>query len=319
MKIDALTRRWIRNESDERAAANGCWFDEARAQHVIDFAEQCLCLYEGDDAGRPLIPRDWQIEVTMRLFGWVRFDADWGRSVRRFRKAGIWVPKKNKKSPTLAWWGIYLFCRDGEPGQKIFSAAKDGEQAKIAHRHALEMVASSPELSTECKINKSTLQITHLATRSTYSILAGDNAESREGINGSLLIDECHVVSKKLAKIIKGAGISRSEPLQIEVSTAGNNTDSYGKERYDYGKGVESGAFHDERFLFVAYEAPQTLTDAELDADPAKYGRMANPAWGHTVKPGEFLDDYNASKNSLSELTTFKTYRLNIWSQSANP
>jgi phage terminase large subunit-like protein len=82
---------------------------------------------------------------------------------------------------------------------------------------------------------------------------------------------------------------------------------------------VESGQFPDERFLFVAYEAPQTLTDAELDADPAKYGRMANPAWGHTVKPGEFLDDYQASKNSLSDLTTFKTYRLNIWSQSANP
>ena len=107
--------------------------------------------------------------------------------------------------------------------------------------------------------------------------------------------------------------------MHIEVSTAGNNPTSYGKKRYDYGKAVEAGTFTDERFFFAAYEAPQNLADAELDSDPAKYGRMANPAWGHTVKPGEFLDDYNASKNSLSDLTTFKTYRLNIWSTSSNP
>ena len=89
MKIDTLTRRWIRNESDERAAANGCWFDEARAEHVITFAERFLCLYEGDYAGQPLIPSDWQIECGSRLFGWVRFDEDWGREVRRFRKAEL--------------------------------------------------------------------------------------------------------------------------------------------------------------------------------------------------------------------------------------
>jgi len=319
VKIDALTKRWIRNESDERAVANGSYFDEARAQHVLEFAERFLRLYEGDYAGQPLTPITWQVECASRLFGWVKFDADWNRTVRRFRKASIWVPKKNGKSPTLAWWGLYLFLADSEPGQKIFSAAKDGEQAKIAHQHAIEMCRMSPELSAQCVINKSTLRITHPASKSTYSILAGDNHDGKEGINGSVLIDECHVVSDRLAKIIKGAGISRSEPLQIEVSTAGNNPQGYGKKRYEYGKSVEAGQFTDERFFFAAYEAPQTLADAELDADPAKYGRMANPAWGHTVKPGEFLDDYNASKNSLSDLTTFKTYRLNIWSSSSNP
>jgi phage terminase large subunit-like protein len=319
MKIDALTKSWIRNESDERAAANGCWFDEARAQHVIDFAQNFLCLYEGDDAGKPLIPSDWQIEATMRMFGWVRHDHDWGRTVRRFRKAGIWVPKKNKKSPTLAWWGLYLLCADGEQGQKIYSVAKDGEQAKIAHTHAVEMVRSSPALNAECTINKSTLRITHAATRSTYSIISGDNITGQEGRNGSCLVDECHVVSGELAKVIKGAGISRSEPLHIEVSTAGRNSDGYGKQRWDYGRSVESGEFTDERFLFLSYHAPQDLSDEELAADPEKFGRMANPAWGHTVKPGEFLDDYHASKNSLTDLTTFKTYRLNIWAQASNP
>jgi hypothetical protein len=30
-----------------------------------------------------------------------------------------------------------------------------------------------------------------------------------------------------------------------------------------------------------------------------KYGRLANPAWGHTVDPEEFLSDYKKSKRSI--------------------
>jgi phage terminase large subunit-like protein len=69
----------------------------------------------------------------------------------------------------------------------------------------------------------------------------------------------------------------------------------------------------------MVYEAPQELTDAELDADPVKYGKMANPAWGHTVGEEEYLGDYNESKVSIPTLADFKMYRLNIWQRTANP
>ena len=29
--------RWIRNENDEAALLEGCWFDQAAADHVVDF------------------------------------------------------------------------------------------------------------------------------------------------------------------------------------------------------------------------------------------------------------------------------------------
>lgn len=684
---DAMTTRWIRNASDEKAVAAGCRFDEARGQHVIDFAAKYLRLYEGEQAGQPLIAQDWQIEVTMRLFGWEKFSTRWGRWVRRFTRASIWVPKKNKKalaldtmlptptgwttigevrpgdrlfseagkaitvvdvhpiivddesylvkfsngetvrcngehlwettalqnsvvgakgksfggnqwtgskdnrwkptkvrttaeiyetqrrrdgacnhslamplsielpdcdlpidpyvfgawlgdgdsdgarmtcskedyqhwkdefarcgvelrdrqdkpdskacraalgtkwgpfrttlrtmgvlknkhipieylraskaqrlsllqglmdtdgcidkagknltfvskyqhlaesvgellsslgvkyrltarqtkigdgrtsvyywlqfhsfadipvfrmkrkrlrqrcreslvmkprsrtvqiisvekisavpmrcitvsnpsglflfgrtmlpthnSPTLAWWALYLTVADGEMGQKVFFGAKDGAQAReIAGKHAFEMVMSSPDLLDECSLNKNLMQVTHEPTRSILKPMSsGDSRtqQSKEGINGSILIDETHVVDADFIARVCRAGISRSEPLHIEVSTAGKDPMSYGKTQYDYGKLVEKGDVEDSSFLYVAYEAPQTLSDEELAKDPVKYGKMANPAWGHTVAEEEYLADYNRSKVSISDLADFKTYRLNIWQKSRNP
>lgn len=317
-----MTKRWIRNASDEFAVSQGCWFDEKRATDVVDWIQSYCCLYEGvPKAGEPMVLSDWQLDCTLRIFGWVCESSEWNRVVRRFRKVGIWVPKKNKKTPTLAGWGLYLFCGDGELGQKVFSAARDGKQARLAHNHAIAMIEMSPALNAECDINRTTGLIYHEPTRSSYQILSGDNFKSQEGINGSVLIDETHVVDRRLANVIRFAGASRSEPLHVEVSTAGNDPDGYGKEQYDYGKRVESGEFRVPSFFFAAYEAPQN-TEPEHLKDPKvviELGRKANPAWGHTIRESEFLDAYNSCKDSRTKLLDFLMYRLNVWQQSSSP
>ncbi len=321
--IDAVTKRWIRNASDERAAADGCRFDEARGQFVVDWIHNYCKLYEGEYAGQRMELRDWQLECTMRLFGWTRYSEQWKRWVRRFRQATIFISKKNKKSPTLAAWGLYLLCGDGEPGQKVFLGAKDGTQAReIAGKHAIEMLMKSPELMQECSINKSLMQITHEPSRSIMRPMSSSNSktqESKEGINGSILVDEVHVVDREFIARISRAGISRSEPLQIEVSTAGSNPDGYGKERFDYAVKVEAGEFVDQQFFAAIYAAPQDLNDADLADDVMKYAKMANPALGHTVDPEELLSDYERCKSDLRQLADFKMYRLNIWQRSAAP
>lgn len=323
MKIDRQTKRWTRNRSDELAIANGCRFDEERGKFVVDWIEKHCRLYEGEWAGQPMAIKDWAYEVIMRTFGWVKHSDRWGREIRRFRKVSAWVPKKNKKSPTLAALGLYLLVGDGEQGQKVYFGAKDGSQAReIAGKHAIEMVDASQELSMECSINRSLMQITHEETRSILKPISSADSKSqkaKEGLNGSILIDETHVVDDGFVGRISRAGISRSEPLWIEVSTAGDDPESYGRKSYDHGKSVERGDEPDESLLFASWEAPQDLSDKDLEANPVKYGKMANPAWGHTVGEEEFLADYNVSKTSLTELLRFKMYRLNIWQQSANP
>jgi phage terminase large subunit-like protein len=321
--IDKATRSWIRTPGDELAAKEGCRFDPETGHFVVEWIQRYCRLYEGEAAGQNMELRDWQLEATMRLFGWVRWSDRWKRWVRRFTQASIWVPKKNKKSPTLAAWGLYLLCGDGEQGQKVFLAAKDGTQAReIAGKHALEMLMQSEELSAECTINRSLMQITHEPSRSVMRPLSSSNSktqESKEGLNGSVLIDETHVVDREFVDRISRAGISRAEPLHLEVSTAGNNPDGYGKSRFDYAVSVLDGRMHDPRLFVMAFTAPQDLADKDLDADPAKYGKMANPAWGHTIDPEEYLDDYRRSRTSLTSLGNFKMYRLNVWQGAASP
>lgn len=321
--IHHQTKLWLRGPADEMAVRNGCRFDLARGRFAVDWIQKYCRLYEGDSAGQSLMLCDWQLDATLRMFGWVRWSAKWKRWVRRFRQASIWVPKKNKKSPTLAAWGLYLLCGDGEQGQKVYLAAKDGRQAReIAGKHAIEMLMQSAELMSECKVNQNLMQITHLPSRSVMFPLSSSNSrtqEGKEGLNGSVLIDETHVVDREFVDRISRAGISRSEPMHIEVSTAGNNPDGYGKERYDDAVAIEQGTKQDDELFVAIYSAPQTLDDVELDADPEKYGKMANPAWGHTIDREEFLSDYQRSKHSLTKLLNFKMYRLNIWQRSANP
>jgi phage terminase large subunit-like protein len=322
-KSKKLTKLWTRDASDELAARNGCWFDEGRGQFVVDWLHDYLRLYEGECAGQPFECKDWQYEATMRMFGWVRHDEDRGRDVRRFRKASIWIPKKNKKSPTLAAWCVYTAFGDGEMGQKCFPTAKDGRQIKEnVVRHIHEMIRQSDELNSECTINRQTGAVYHERTKSLILPLSSDNVRAQkanEGLNGSIFVDEVHVVDKAHMRRVSRAGISRPEPLQVEVSTSGDDEGSYGKSRFDYAEGVIDGRHEDDQTLAIIYAAPQQLSDAELAEDPEKWGRLANPAWGHTIHRKEFLQDFATSRGSMRDLADFKMYRLNIWQRSSSP
>lgn len=316
------TNPWIRDRSDELALAAGMQFDAERGQMVCDWIEEYCILYEGEAAGEPVKLLPWCRDATMRLFGWIKWSTQFNRWVRRFTKASIWCAKKNAKSPILSMWGLYLLAGDGEPGNKVFFASKTGEQIREnSVKHAAEMVWASPLLSKEIVVNKSIMQLTHKASRSILRPLSSSDAEaakSKEGLNGSVLIDETHVVDDKFIKRISRAGISRAEPLQVEVSTAGLDPDCYGKRRQDYGREVAAGN-GDLSMLFICYEAPQDLAYADLEADPLKYGRMANPTMGQIVREDEYLADYTESKRSLAALADFLTYRLNIWQQASMP
>ena len=313
----------MRDASDELAVFNGCWFDERRGQFVVDWLYDYLRLYEGEDAGKPFECRDWQYEATMRLFGWTRKSEEWCRTIRRFRKAIIFVAKKNKKSPTLAAWTTYMAFGDGVMGQKCFPTAVDGRQVRenvMLHIHA--MIEQSEALAAECQVNRATGSVYHRDTRSVILPLSSDNVRTQkanEGLNGSVFVDEVHVVSKEHMRRIIRAGISRAEPLHAEASTVGDEPESYGMGRFRYAEGVIAGTNRDDQTLAIIHAAPQDVSDREIHADPVKYGKMANPSWGHTVKQCEFLSDYETSKASLSEFADFKKYRLNIWQQSANP
>lgn len=316
--IPSETKRWIRNAPDERAAQEGMRFSEARGLEVVDWVQSNCVLYEGSRAGELITIDDWQFEYFMQLFGWLMLSDELGRWIRRFNQAGIWIAKKNAKSPTLAATGLYNLCADGELGNHCYSVARDGKQALISHTHAIKMVEMSETLSRVCQIKKTDYSITHHPTKSTYTLVHADNSLSTEGFNGSIFVDETHVVDQAQIDRIKRAGISRDEPLHIEMSTAGNNADGYGYNRYCYGLRVskmESSNDYIPNFLFIDFSIDQKVSMDKLRDEEfvTSIAQACNPALGRILRLSEFKSDYRESVRSETELRQFAMYRLNLW------
>lgn len=322
-----MTKDWVFNASDELAARAGYRFAPERGLFVVDWIQENCRLYEGEHAGKAMMVRNWRLDLVMRLFSWVGWSDLWQREVRRFTEGDVFVAKKNGKSPTLAAIGLYLLCGDGEPGQKVYLCAKDGNQARtIAGEHTVRMVEKSPALREVCGINKSTYRVTHHPTASWMAPQSSSNErtqKSKEGLNGSVLVDELHVVDADYMNIIMGAGISRSEPLcPLGFSTAGSDPDAYGAMRFKKGAQIERGEIANEGthgYFCVAYAAPQKLTWQELARDPVKWGKMANPAWGELIDPQEFMRSFAKAGEREKDRRTFMMYRLNIWQNATSP
>jgi len=272
------------------------------------------------DAGETV---DWQYEAVMRTYGWVMWDEDRSKWSRRYKKASYWVAKKNKKSPTMAANMLYITVGDGEKGQNTFVGSKNATQVmKNVMRHMIAMVEQSPELAAECKIHKANKTIEHLPSRSAIWPMAGGDKrhkEALEGINGSLGIDETHVVDRDFMQITKRLGISRSEPMLQQFSTTGDDPDCYGHDQWKYCEAILDGSIIDHHYLAIMYAPPQDTTDEQLIDDPMKFAAMANPALGHTVFKTELLSDFKESSLSPVEFASCKKYRFQIWQQSANP
>jgi phage terminase large subunit-like protein len=118
----------------------GYEWDSAAAEAPVEFIET-LCRHPDERGGQPtridLI--DWQKEQVLRpLFGWRRAD---GRL--RFRRAGIFVPKKNRKSSLMSQLSQYILTCHA-PAQDVFLAANDRLQARTMYRMVRQSVEASP-------------------------------------------------------------------------------------------------------------------------------------------------------------------------------
>lgn len=328
MAVDAITQRWILNKSDELAVKNdGCRFDPKRAKHVLNFFCSSLELFEG--GRKPFIPIPAAQRMLSRVFGWVRQDPRTGQWKRRFKSAYWWVPKKNAKTPIAAGVGLYLLTQDGEPGQNVYTAARDGKQAKIVHRHAMKMAERSADLRPYVRINKTDLSINYDEMDSHYYLIAGDNPNSQEGLNGSCIIDELHVVDWNLYSVLEYMGASRSEPMMFHCSTAGKDLEGIGKAKYDYGKLVATGEVYDPTLYFESYELPENVADDEFKIPPncsleEEQRRLApwiaaNPGWGITLDMEDFISKLKAAQRSPSAWARFKMYRGNQWQTGDSP
>lgn len=304
--------RWIHSAADERAVAEGCWFDERAASAPVFFFERFLRHSKGQWAGQPFALLDWQRdEIVMPLFGWMRRTAQ-GAVARRFREAAVMIPKKNGKSTLCAGLALYLLEADGEPSSEVYGAAADRDQAGIIYREAAAMVGASPQLDERLTRVESRKRIAAPITHSWYQALSAD-AFRAEGINAhAVIFDELHAQpDRRLYDALKYAGAARRQPLNIYISTAGEDKEhSICGEVWSYAEGVRDGRIHDTRLL-PYIRAADLADDWQSPATWAK----ANPSLGITIQTEDMAAQVAEAEAKPALRASFRRYRLNQWAE----
>lgn len=300
---------------DAIATAGDALFDAEAADLAVQFFPECLRHVEGDMAGKPFALERWQQAVVANLFGWKRKDAQ-GRTVRRYREALIYVPRKNGKTPLVAGIALFVLFCDPEAGQQDYIAAGDREQAGMLFRQARGMVEQEPELASRCRVyggaaaGGQSRSIVREAENSYLRVISAD-ADTKHGGNTHLaIVDELHVQpDRDLVDVLATsmASQNRKQPLLVFITTADYGRPSICNEKHDYACKVRDGVIPDPSFLPVIYEAGRR----DDWKDPAVWAK-ANPNLGVSVSREYLERECKRAQETPAYENTFKRLHLNM-------
>lgn len=318
---DRDSGQWCRSESDERAVRNGYRFNEALANHFLDFCRKHIQHSKGEWAGQPFEATDWQREnIFYPIFGWVDQDG-----LRRFRRTYIEIPKKNYKSTSAAAVGVYMLCGDEEPGAEIYSLGADKDQARVVHNEAISMVEASEALAEVVSINRSTYAISYKKTNSVYRALSA-SPRGKHGINIHCAIaDELHEWhGDELWNAIRFGFRARRQPLLFVITNAGDDTNSICYKQREYAQSVLSGYEKNDRFLALICAVPREEADRELQAvldgaDTLPVARKCNPGLGHVIKEQNLVEEIREAAATPGETPNLLRLTYGVWAVGSEP
>ncbi|MBS1372070.1 MAG: terminase large subunit [Lentisphaeria bacterium] len=279
-------------------------FFPALAEWAVDFFPRELTFTTGRWAGQPFELQEWQQQLVGHLFGWLRPDG-----TRRFRRALVYVPRKNGKTELAAGIALILFCADDEPTAEVYCGASTVNQGNILYRKAKKMVRNNPRLNARIKPPKGRTNRTLFdeETDSILQVLPADE-ESAQGFNAHAgVVDELHTqrdggFSGALAESM-GA---RRQPLLLEITTAADPGENYCNSELDYAVQVLQRKISDPSFLPVIFRAEES----DDPGDPVTW-RKANPSIGVTEPESFYRDNFRKMSRTASGLARFKKYFLN--------
>lgn len=271
------------------------------ADRFFHFTEQ-LKHYKGEWAGRTIELEPHQLFRLGSVIGWVHRDT----SLRRFRTAYNELPRKNGKSLEAAMVALYVTFFDGEPGAEGYCIATKRDQAKIVFNDAKKLIESSG-LRARITVLSSNLNLA--ATASKLEPLGADY-DSTDGLNPNLIItDEFHAQkNRELLDVMETATGARRQPLNFQITTAGNDPVSPCGDQHDYACKLLDRVIVDESFFaFIAH------AESGDDWTAVETWRKANPNYGVSVKPEDMRALATKARNMEAATAAFKQKRLNLW------
>jgi phage terminase large subunit-like protein len=259
----------------------------------------------------------WQAKALRDLFGTVRPED--GR--RRYQRGYISTGKQNGKSFLTGGLPIYHILMDDEDNPEAYGCAAAKEQAGIVFKAASMLVRANPELLARLKIIPSMKRIVRRDGGGMYQVLSADG-DVQDGIRPSLLIrDEMHrwktSKAQTLYDVTTKGQISRSEPLDLAITTAGAEYESplwYGE--YDFAKRVLNGSVQSETFYAAIYEADRKKLESDPEYWKSREARAAaNPSHedhGGFLKDFALVRELDKAIAQPADKSKYLRYHLNV-------
>jgi phage terminase large subunit-like protein len=299
----------VRNKSDRAAVDSGCTWQPARGERFCSFVETYIRTTRGISAGQPVTLQDWQRDLSMRLFSWIKPD-----NYRRFRAGFLGIPRQNGKSFYATCLALYMLMADGESGSYVTVSACKSKQTRVVYDEVVSSIRASPKLSAATLVRESYIEIYYPKKQSSLKGLSSDGW-GQLGLPPHLACcDEFSFWRNyKAYEALKTGMDSRKQPLLFCISTSGTDRSTQGYDLWKYATAVEQGLLEDQAFCGVVYAAPP-----EADIHSEETWRKCNPSLGVTVPLAETKAWSDRAKNSKVEELQFRQYRLNQWTTSTN-
>jgi phage terminase large subunit-like protein len=265
--------------------------------------------------GYQLLP--WQRKVLRDLYGTV--NPEDGR--RRYRSGYISVGKKNGKSFLIGGLPLYHLLMENERNPEAYGAAAAKDQAGLVFKAAAQLVMANPALKSRLRVLPSTKRILSRDGRGFYGVLSADG-DLQDGIEPSLVIrDEVHrwktARAETLHDVITKGQISRAEPLDIGITTAGAEYESplWWRE-YQQAKKALDGSVPAESFYPAIWEADAKRIEKEPDYWKSREARVAaNPSHedlGGFLRDSALARELEKAIAEPSERSKYLRYHLNV-------
>lgn len=245
----------------------------------------------------------WQCFIVGSIYGWVHVET----GKRRYRKASVYVPRKNGKSIAAAGVGVYMFAADGEPGAEVYSGAATEAQAWEVFGPARQQVIKTPDLQTAADIEVNAKTLVRRADLSKFAPVIGKPGDGASP--HCAIIDEYHehASSDQYDTMLTGMG-AREQPLMFVISTAGDDIEGPCYDDWRTVQRVLDGTVEDDQHFGIIY----TIDEGDDWSDPASLEK-ANPNIGVSVSR-EFLEarQREAVQNARHQYR-FQIKHLNVW------
>lgn len=251
----------------------------------------------------------WEAFVLASIFGWIHRDT----GKRRFRKADLYLPRKNAKSTLAAVVGLYMLALDGEFGAEVYSGATSRDQAHEVFRPARLMANAAPEFRARFGVMVNVSNLVVSDTNSKFEPLIG---KPGDGASPSCaIVDEYHehATSELYDTMATGMG-ARSQPLLLVITTAGSNIGGPCYTHQVELQKILEGLVTDERRWGIVYG----LDEGDDWTDPALLVK-ANPNLGVSIDAESLQADQAEARRDPRKAAVFRTKRLNVWINSARP